>query len=297
MTRKRDLDDVCGIARAAAVLGDWWSLLVLREVARGHLRFDELTRELSISRKVLAERLKELVDHAVLERRPYQDRPVRYAYELTERGRAFLPVLIGMQDWADRWLLGDGSLTATAEDGSAETARVRGLVDTAVPPGLALTGSDGALHDVVAEHSAATVLFTYPATGVPSPLPDSWADIPGAVGCTLENRLFRDAWQSFRAAGAAVRGVSTQRPDEQAVFATAEKVPFPLLSDSELRLAAALRLPAFRAAQQLRLKRLILVVSGADRTVRHALYPVTDIPAAVAGALALARDVVRAATA
>ncbi|MBL1098191.1 winged helix-turn-helix transcriptional regulator [Streptomyces coffeae] len=297
MTRKRDLDDVCGIAQAAAVLGDWWSLLVLREVARGHTRFDELTRELSISRKVLAERLKELVDHAVLERRPYQDRPVRYAYELTERGRAFLPVLIGMQDWADRWLLGDGALTATAEDGSAETARVRELVGTAVPPGLALTGSDGAGHDVVAEHSAVTVLFTYPATGVPSPLPDSWADIPGAVGCTLENRLFRDAWESFRAAGAAVRGVSTQRTDEQAAFAAAEKVPFPLLSDGELRFAAALRLPAFRAAQQLRLKRLILVVSGADRVIRHAVFPVTDIPAAVDEALALARKVAGAATA
>ncbi|MEU8823355.1 winged helix-turn-helix transcriptional regulator [Streptomyces sp. NPDC048636] len=296
MTRKRDLDDVCGIARAAAVLGDWWSLLILREVARGHTRFDELTGELAISRKVLTERLKELVGHGVLERRPYQERPLRYAYELTERGRAFLPVLIGMQDWADRWLPGDGALTATAEDGSAETARVRELVGTAVPPGLALPGSDGAAHDVIAERSAATVLFTYPATGVPSPLPDDWADIPGAAGCTLENRLFRDAWESFRAVGAAVRGVSTQRPDEQAVFAAAEKVPFPLLSDGELRFAAALRLPSFRAAQQLRLKRLILVVSGADRTVRHALYPVTDIPAAVAEALALAREVADTAT-
>ncbi|WP_432010767.1 winged helix-turn-helix transcriptional regulator [Streptomyces cucumeris] len=289
MTRKRDLDDVCGIARTAGVLGDWWSLLVLREVARGHTRFDELARELAISRKVLTERLKALVDHAVLERRPYQDRPVRHTYELTERGRAFLPVLIGMQDWADRWLFGDGTLTATAEDGSAETARVRELVGGAVPPGLTLTGSDGSTHDVVAEDSPVTVLFTYPATGMPSPLPDNWADIPGAVGCTLENRLFRDAWESFRAAGAAVRGVSTQRPDEQAAFAAAEQVPFPLLSDGELRFAAALRLPSFRAAQQLRLKRLILVVSGADRTVRHALYPVTDIPAAVDEALSLAR--------
>lgn len=167
-------------------------------------------------RKVLSERLRDLVDHAVLERRPYQNRPVRYAYELTERGRAFLPVLIGMQDWADRWLLGDGTLTATAEDGSAEAARVRELVGTAVPPGLLLPGSDGAAHDVVAAHADATVMFTYPATGVPSPLPDGWADIPGAAGCTLENRLFvtpgrpstRRAW---RCAGSAPNA-RTNRP-------------------------------------------------------------------------------------
>lgn len=196
-----------------------------------------------------------------------------------------------MQDWADRWLLGDGTLTATAEDGSAEAARVRELVGTAVPPGLVLPGSDGAARDVVAAHADATVVFTYPATGVPCPLPDGWADIPGAAGCTLENRLFRDVWASFHEAGVAVCGVSTQRPDEQAAFATAEKVPFPLLSDTELRLTAALRLPAFRAAQQLRLKRLILVVAGADRTIRHALYPVADLPTAVAEALSLAREV------
>jgi peroxiredoxin len=76
-----------------------------------------------------------------------------------------------------------------------------------------------------------------------------------------------------------VHGISTQRPEEQAAFATAEKVPFPLLSDVDLQFAAAVRLPTIRIAQQPRLKRLIAVVD-ADRVVRHAIFPVVDIPAA-----------------
>ncbi|WP_248964300.1 redoxin domain-containing protein [Sphaerisporangium perillae] len=78
----------------------------------------------------------------------------------------------------------------------------------------------------------------------------------------------------------AIHGVSTQRPDEQAAFAAAEGITFPLLSDMDLRFAAALRLPTFRAGQGVRLKRLILVVDPA-RMIRHVIYPVIDIPAAV----------------
>jgi len=92
-----------------------------------------------------------------------------------------------------------------------------------------------------------------------------------------------------------VHGVSTQRPEEQAAFAAAEGVPFPLLSDVDLRLAAALRLPSVRIAQQPRLKRLIAVVD-ADRIVRHAIFPVVDIPAAVEEALRAARALGESAT-
>jgi DNA-binding HxlR family transcriptional regulator/peroxiredoxin len=286
MNRVRTVDEACGIAQAAAVVGDWWNLLVLREVARGHRRFDELAAELGISRKVLTQRLNHLVEHGVLERSPYQQAPVRHDYLLTERGRALLPVLVSMQDWADRWLLGDGALSATTTSESADAARMASLVGSAVPR-VELPGSDGVARDVVGSASA-TVLFTYPATGRPTPLPSGWFDIPGTAGCTLENRLFRDHWPSFVDAGVAVHGVSTQRPDEQAAFAAAESVPYPLLSDVDLALVAALRLPTFRAAQQLRLKRLILVVDEA-RVVRHVLYPVLDIPAAVEQSLVLAR--------
>ncbi|MFK4189560.1 winged helix-turn-helix transcriptional regulator [Streptomyces sparsogenes] len=291
---RRVADDACGIAQAAAVVGDWWSLLVLREIARGHVRFDRLAGELGVSRKILSERLRTLTDHGVLERRPYQDRPPRYEYVLTERGHGLVPVLVSLQDWADRWLLGDGTLTGTGHDGGADTRRVAALVGEPVPAGLRLPGTDGRAHDPVATDARATVLFAYPATGVPGApgVPGGPADlagpqVPGSAGCTLENRRFRAAWPRFRDAGVAVHGVSTQTAGEQAAFARAEDLPFPLLSDARLRLTAALRLPTFRAGQDLRIKRLILVI-GPDRTVRHTLFPVTDIPAAVTEALALA---------
>ncbi|MFC7105154.1 redoxin domain-containing protein [Nonomuraea rubra] len=123
-------------------------------------------------------------------------------------------------------------------------------------------------------------MFTYPSTGLATSLPPDWDQVPGAVGCTLENRLFRDRHPDLTAAGIAVHGVSTQRPDEQAAFAAAESIPFPLLSDMDLHLAAALRLPTFRAGQDLKLKRLILVIDR-SRTIRHVIFPVLDIPVAI----------------
>ena len=87
----------------------------------------------------------------------------------------------------------------------------------------------------------------------------------------------------------AVHGVSTQRPDEQRAFAAAEQIPFPLLSDMDLRLAAALRLPTFHAGQGLRLKRAIFIADR-EREVRQVVFPVTDIPGAVAGMLAASRS-------
>ncbi len=284
--RVRAVDEACGIAQAAAVMGDWWNLLVLREVARGQHRFDELVTSLSVSRRVLTERLTHLISHGVLERAPYQDRPIRYEYRLTARGEAFLPVLVGMQDWADRWLLGDGTLTATAPAAGAEHDRVRSLQGTRVPP-VSLPSTTGAYRDVL--DPAPTVLFAYPSTGRPNPHPAGWDTIAGAIGCTLENRLFRDRWSAFQSAGVAVHGLSTQRPEEQATFAAEEGIPFPLLSEVDLALTAALRLPAVRIAQQQRLKRLVLVADR-DRVVRHTIFPVTDIPTAVDEALSVASD-------
>ncbi|MFF1417131.1 winged helix-turn-helix transcriptional regulator [Streptomyces sp. NPDC058280] len=279
--RMHNADAACGIAQAAVIMGDWWNVLVLREIARGHVRFDALAAELGLSRKVLTERLGRLVAGGVLHRSLYQRRPVRYEYLLTEAGVGLLPLLVAMQEWGDRWVLGDGSVTA-AEDG-AEHARMHSLTGTRLPADLELPGSDGIPRDVVAPDAAATVLFTYPATGI------QWEEpLPGAAGCTLENRLFRDSWPAFRDAGAAVHGVSTQLPHEQAAFARAESVPYPLLSDTHLRLAAALRLPTFHGAGQLRLKRSVLVLDR-QRTVRHVLFPVGDIPHAVQEARRLAR--------
>ncbi|GII75189.1 hypothetical protein Sru01_01710 [Sphaerisporangium rufum] len=290
----REQDLACAIAQAAAVIGDWWSLLIVREVTRGHHRFEELLAELGISRKVLTERLRHLVEHGVLARRPYQTGPTRHEYLLTGRGRALAPVLISMQDWADRWLLADGSLTGTAAPDGREAARVHALAGAAIPGPLPLPAvlpprAEPGEVDVVAP-AGATVIFTYPATGRPGPLPPDWDQVPGAAGCTLENRLFRDIAPELAAAGVTVHGISTQRPDEQRAFALAEGVTFPLLSDAESALAAALRLPTFRTGQTTRLKRLILVADPA-RTVRLVIYPVLDIPAAVAEARAVAARV------
>jgi DNA-binding HxlR family transcriptional regulator len=187
MSPRREADDACGIAQAAAVVGDWWSLLVLREIARGHVRFDRLAEELGVSRKVLTERLRSLTEHQVLERRLYQERPPRHEYVLTEQGRGLLPALVALQDWADRWLLGDGTLTGHAFDDGAEVRRVAALVGEPVPDGIRLPGTDGREHDPVAADARATVLFAYPATGIPG-LPDGTAEprIPGSAGCTLE---------------------------------------------------------------------------------------------------------------
>ncbi|MET9382155.1 redoxin domain-containing protein [Streptomyces sp. NPDC002928] len=198
---------------------------------------------------------------------------------------------------ADRWLLGDGALTGHALDDGAEARRIESLVGEPIPPDLRLRGTDRRDHDPVATDARSTVLFAYPATSTPGvPTDLTGAQIPGRAGRTLESRRFRAAWPRFQAAGIAVHGVSTQSPQEQAAFAHAENLPFPSLSDVQFQLASAPRLPTFRAGQNLRLKRLILVV-GPDRTVQHTLFPISDIPAAVSHALALAdadhRDISR----
>ncbi|MFF3260555.1 winged helix-turn-helix transcriptional regulator [Streptomyces sp. NPDC002932] len=290
MPQRTSLADAdCAIAQALDVVGDWWTLLIVRDTARGVHRFDALQHELGVSRKVLTERLRLLVDADVLSREPYQERPARYEYRLTPRGRALLPVLIALQDWGDAWVTGDGTTMATTQESSHEAARVHALVGTRVPK-LSLPFHTGGEHDPVASATPYTVLYFFPgAYARPESYPPDWAGIPGARGCTLESCTYRDQLAEFTEAGATVHGVSTQRPDEQRAFAEAERLRFPLLSDAELTLTAALRLPTFRAAGISRLKRLTLVVDR-DRTVREALYPITDIEASVRAALAAVRS-------
>lgn len=281
-------DPDCGIAHALGVVGDWWTLLIVRDVARGFDRFDTLATELTISRRVLTERLDHLLAAGVLARVPAD---VRHRYVLTAQGQALLPVLIALQDWGDRFMLGDGDVSATATPDAAPAHRVRDLVGFRAPEPLSLpvsTAAGTATADLIDADAAATVVFAYPATSKPTPAPDGWWDIPGTAGCTLENRLFREHYDEFRADGIAVHGLSSQRPDEQRAFAAAEDIPFPLYSDEDLHASAALRLPVFRAADAVRLKRLVLVVDRA-RTVTATRFPVTDIADAVRWALTQAR--------
>jgi DNA-binding HxlR family transcriptional regulator len=97
----------CSIARSVDLLGDWWTPLVLREAFMGVRRFDDMQRGLGIGRNVLTQRLKRLVEEGLLERVRYQEKPDRYEYVLTEKGRDFYPVLAAMIAWGDRWLSGE----------------------------------------------------------------------------------------------------------------------------------------------------------------------------------------------
>ena len=93
----------CSIARTLEVVGEWWTMLIIRDAFSGVRRFDDFQRSLGIARNVLAGRLQTLVDHDILERRRYQERPDRFEYRLTPRGRDLYPVIVGLLGWGDRW--------------------------------------------------------------------------------------------------------------------------------------------------------------------------------------------------
>lgn len=107
MKRTPFADWPCSVARTVDILGDWWTPLVLRESFLGVRRFEDFQRGLGIGRNILTQRLTRLVDEGMLERRPYQDRPVRHEYVLTAKGRDFFPVIAAIMHWGDTWLAGD----------------------------------------------------------------------------------------------------------------------------------------------------------------------------------------------
>lgn len=116
-----------------------------------------------------------------------------------------------------------------------------------------------------------TVLYIYPRTGRPDgPLPEGWDLIPGARGCTPQSCAFRDHHAELQAAGARVFGLSTQDTAYQREAAGRLHLPFPLLSDAELRLAAALRLPTFEVEGQTLLQRVTLMLR--EGVVEHVFY-------------------------
>jgi DNA-binding HxlR family transcriptional regulator len=106
--RWTDIGDIpCSIARTLSVVGDRWTLLVLRDAFLGVRRFADFHADLGTTRHRLADRLRKLVAHGVLERVPYQRRPTRYEYRLTEKGRDLYPVVVSLTRWGDRWMAGD----------------------------------------------------------------------------------------------------------------------------------------------------------------------------------------------
>jgi len=103
MERTRFAGMRCSFARALDVIGDWWSPMIVRDLFLKVSRFDDLVEDLGISRNLLASRLKSLAEKGIVERRAYQTRPTRYEYELTERGRDLVPVILALTAWGDRW--------------------------------------------------------------------------------------------------------------------------------------------------------------------------------------------------
>jgi DNA-binding HxlR family transcriptional regulator len=93
----------CSIAQCLEAIGEWWTVLILRDAFLGVTRFDAFQRRLGIARNVLTQRLTHLMDHGILERVAYQDNPVRYDYRLTDKGRDLWPVLTMMRQWGDQW--------------------------------------------------------------------------------------------------------------------------------------------------------------------------------------------------
>ncbi|WP_433236763.1 winged helix-turn-helix transcriptional regulator [Streptosporangium sp. CA-135522] len=108
MSRASFAEFHCSLSRALDVMGDWWSPLVLRDVYLGIDTFDELVRDLGVSRPLLKDRLDRLVDGDVLERVVYSTRPQRFRYALTASGRELVSVLIALTQWGDRWHAPDG---------------------------------------------------------------------------------------------------------------------------------------------------------------------------------------------
>ncbi len=101
---KRDYpSQYCPVAATLEVVGERWTLLIVRDIFLGIRRFDDLQRDLGVARNVLQSRLERLVEEGILLKRPYQERPLRSEYRLTEKGADLWPVLVALLQWGDRY--------------------------------------------------------------------------------------------------------------------------------------------------------------------------------------------------
>lgn len=143
---------ICSISRTLEIIGERWTLLILRDVFFGLRRFGDIQASLGIARNVLTERLNRLVDDGIVERVPYQDHPVRHEYHLSAKGYDLLPVLLSMMNWGDRHHAGEtgrprivrhaGCGGEVAQQHACTTcAQVLGKDDIEILPGPALAGT------------------------------------------------------------------------------------------------------------------------------------------------------------
>ncbi|HET6811999.1 MAG TPA: helix-turn-helix domain-containing protein [Acidimicrobiales bacterium] len=139
MERKSFADMHCSVAQCLEVVGEWWSLLIIRDVFLGVTRFDQFQERLGISRNILQQRLNHLVEADVLKKVPYSEHPPRYDYRLTAQGRDLWPVLTAMRQWGDRYAAPDGPPLHVVHKACG---RVSHAVMTCSSCGERLTGRD-----------------------------------------------------------------------------------------------------------------------------------------------------------
>jgi peroxiredoxin len=159
-------------------------------------------------------------------------------------------------------------LPVPEDDGAA------GHLLNSVVPSVVLRATSGESIDLAAAvDEGALVVYVYPQTGVPGrPVPDGWDRIPGARGCTPQSCAFRDSARELASLGATVFGLSAQNIDEQREFAEREHLPYPLLNDSEFRLAEEFGLPTFEANGVRYYRRLTFIAR--EGRVARVFYPV-----------------------
>ena len=116
MGRKRFTDMNCGIAQALEALGDWWTLLIVRDAFFGVRRFGDFEKSLGIAKNILAARLAHLVEHEILEKVDIGESGERFEYRLTEKGEALLPVLTSLREWSDAYVFGRGNEPVIVKD-------------------------------------------------------------------------------------------------------------------------------------------------------------------------------------
>ena len=123
LNREYDGQDACGVAKSLEILGERWTLLIIRDAFFGLRRFEEFQSSLGVARNVLTDRLNRLVDEGVFDRRRYSERPERFEYVLTPKGRELIVALTALREWGDRHVLERASLTLRSrDDGKAVTA-------------------------------------------------------------------------------------------------------------------------------------------------------------------------------
>ena len=135
VSRKRFDRMNCSVAQALEVLGDWWTLLLVREAFFGTTRFKDFERHLGIAKNILAARLDHLVERGVFRREPVGEEGGRHEYRLTPMGKDLLTVLTALREWSDRWIYGEGN----------EPLLFRNARTGQRPPRLRLRDADGTL--------------------------------------------------------------------------------------------------------------------------------------------------------